>query len=80
MEQWKYVSENTTDFLSLHDCDCEHIYYTDDRVIMKMEWMEILESHPNNMFAEHINQVKGLLNWLGRKLLSAYMTRQVCRK
>ncbi len=61
MEQWKYVSENTTDLISLHDCDCEHIYYADNRVIMKMEWMEILESHPNNMFAEAHQSGQGII-------------------
>ncbi len=61
MEQWKYVSENTTDFLSLHDCECEHIYYADNRVIMKMKWMEILESHPNNMFAEAHQSGRGII-------------------
>lgn len=61
MEQWKYVSENTTDLVSLHDCDCEHIYYADNRVIMEMEWMEILESHPNNVFAEAHQSGQGII-------------------
>lgn len=61
MEQWKYVSKNTTEFLSLHDCECEHIYYADNRVIMKMDWMEILESHPNNMFPEAHQSGQGII-------------------
>lgn len=69
MEQWKYVSENTTDYLSLHDCECEHIYYADNRVIMKMEWMEILESHPNNMFPEAHQSGQGIIELVGPQIV-----------
>lgn len=69
MGEWKYISENTTDLLSLHDCGCTHIYYKDNRVIMKMEWMEILESHPNNMFAEAHQSGEGIIELIGPEII-----------
>ncbi|MCI9292735.1 MAG: hypothetical protein HFF02_05520 [Erysipelotrichaceae bacterium] len=39
MANWKYVSQNTLDYIYLHDCDCERIFYDNDTVVMRMEWM-----------------------------------------
>lgn len=61
MEKWKYVSENTINLLSLHDCDCTRIYYADNCLIMKMEWMEVLEAHPDNMFEEAHQSGTGII-------------------
>lgn len=47
-EKYKFISENTTGLLSLHDCDCSHFYYQNDSLVFEMEWMEILANHPQN--------------------------------
>uniref|UniRef100_UPI004057927E hypothetical protein n=1 Tax=Acetatifactor sp. TaxID=1872090 RepID=UPI004057927E len=46
--KYNFVSENTTNLLSLHDCDCSHFYYQNDSLIFEMEWMEVLANHPLN--------------------------------
>lgn len=69
MKQWKYVSENTTDCLSLHDCDCEHIYYADDRIVMKMEWMEVLETHTDNKFATAHQTGQGIIELIRPQII-----------
>lgn len=61
MKNWNYVSKNTINELSLHDCDCTHIYYENNRVILKMEWMEIMPSHPHNNFSEAHQSGEGII-------------------
>lgn len=61
MREWKYVSENTTDAISLHDCDCSRIYYEHNRVIMEMDWMEIMDYHPQNRYSEAHQSGEGLI-------------------
>ena len=47
---FKYVSKNTIDYLSLHDCFCTKFYYQDNRLVFEMEWMEVLANHPQNPY------------------------------
>lgn len=61
MKKWNYVSENTIDEVSLHDCDCTHIYYENNRLILEMEWMEIMPSHPHNIFSEAHQSGEGII-------------------
>lgn len=50
MVEYKFISENTIEYLSLHDCQCSRLYYADSTLIFEMEWMEVLATHPNNPF------------------------------
>lgn len=52
MVQYKFISENTIEYLSLHDCQCLRLYYADTTLIFEMEWMEVLATHPNNPVVE----------------------------
>lgn len=63
MQKWKYVSENTTGAVSLHDCDCTRIYYENNRVIMEMEWIEIMEYHPQNQYSEAHQSGNGIIEF-----------------
>lgn len=49
---YRYIGEDTLQYVSLHDCDCSHLYYADDCLIFEMEWMEILRTHPLNPFPQ----------------------------
>lgn len=66
---WKYISENTTNHLSLHDCDCEHIFYSDNRIKLEMEWMEILCSHPQNTYPEAHQSGNGVIELIEPQLI-----------
>ncbi len=35
-EKWKYESKNTANALYLHDCNCTHMYYTNNKIILEM--------------------------------------------
>lgn len=47
---FKYVSKNTIDNLSLHDCYCTKFYYQNNRLVFEMEWIEVLANHPQNPY------------------------------
>lgn len=48
MENFRYVSENTTDELSFHDCCASQISFDNGRLVLEMDWLEVLASHPLN--------------------------------
>lgn len=70
MNIWKYNSTDTAQYLSLHDCDCKHIYSCKDKFIMEMEWMEVLETHPDNPYNEIHQSGVGLIELLECDLMS----------
>ena len=49
---WKYISENTIEYISLHDCECSHIYYKKNKLVLELVWMDVTEEHPQNPFSE----------------------------
>lgn len=52
MAQFRYVSENTIEHLSLHDCGCSVMRFDGDDLIFEMQWMEVLATHPDNPFPQ----------------------------
>jgi len=50
MDSYKYISENTIQHISLHDCCCSRMHWDESFFILEMEWMEVLASHPDNPF------------------------------
>ena len=59
MVEYKFISENTIEYLSLHDCQCSRLYYADTTLIFEMEWMEVLATHPNNPFDKSYQSTEG---------------------
>ena len=59
MVEYKFISENTIEYLSLHDCQCSRLYYADSALIFEMEWMEVLATHPNNPFDKSYQSTEG---------------------
>jgi len=57
--EYKFISENTIEYLSLHDCQCSWLYYADSTLIFEMEWMEVLATHPNNPFDKSYQSTEG---------------------
>ena len=52
MENFRYISENTIQHLSLHDCVCTKLFYENASLIFEMDWMEVLSTHPDNPFGQ----------------------------
>jgi len=52
MDGFRYVSENTIEHLSLHDCGCSVMRFDGDDLIFEMQWMEVLATHPDNPFPQ----------------------------
>lgn len=50
MKYYKYISQNTLDFISMHDCECSDLHANGGDLVMEMEWMEILGTHPDNPY------------------------------
>lgn len=69
MKKWKYESKNTASALYLHDCDCTHILYTNNKIILEMDWMEIMEYHPQNEFSEAHQSGEGVIELLEPELV-----------
>lgn len=68
-QEYRYVSENTLKHVSLHDCDCAHLYYTENRLVFEMEWMEVLKGHPLNPYEQAHQSGKGRIELLHPKLV-----------
>lgn len=69
-KNWKYISENTTNFLSLHDCECSHIYYKNGKLIIELVWMDVLEDHPQNPFSEAHESGNACIELINPKLIN----------
>ena len=52
MTQFRFVSRNTADHLSLHDCVCSQLTVNSAEIVFELEWMEVLASHPDNPFPQ----------------------------
>lgn len=60
----KYESVDTVAYLSLHDCECSRIYNENNNLVMLMEWMEVLETHPDNPYSEAHQSDNGMIELL----------------
>lgn len=60
-----YTTEsiNTTNFIELHDCQCSQLYYENSKMILEMDWMEILSEHPENPYDKAHQSDKGLIEF-----------------
>ena len=52
MDGFRYVSENTVEHLSLHDCECSAVRFEGADLIFEVEWIEVLATHPDNPFPQ----------------------------
>ena len=52
MTPFRFVSQNTIDHLSLHDCVCSQMTVNSAEIVFELEWMEVLASHPDNPFPQ----------------------------
>ena len=52
MDGFRYVSENTIEHLSLHDCDCTAMQFDGGDLVFEVEWIEVLATHPDNPFPQ----------------------------
>ena len=50
MDSYKYCSKNTLNHFSFHDCVCSRMFFDGSSIVLDMEWMEVLSSHPNNPY------------------------------
>jgi hypothetical protein len=47
---YKCISENTLDFLALHDCRIEHVSLSGDTLTLEMEFINVMPEHPLNEY------------------------------
>ena len=59
MTDYKYISENTIEHLSLHDCDCTAMKLDGEELVFELEWIEVLATHPDNPFPQAHQSGKG---------------------
>ena len=50
VDSYKYCSKDTLDHFSFHDCVCSRMFFDGSNIVLNMEWMEVLPSHPNNPY------------------------------
>lgn len=58
---YEFCSKNTLDRISLHDCKCSRMFFDGSSIVLDMEWMEILPSHPNNPYGKAHQSKEGRL-------------------
>lgn len=59
MTPFRFVSQNTIDHLSLHDCVCSQLTVNSAEIVFEMQWLEVLASHPDNPFPQAHQSGKG---------------------
>lgn len=59
--KYRTESKNTTQFINLHDCECLHLNYENSKIVLEMEWMEILGKHPENPYGMAHSSGEGLI-------------------
>lgn len=50
VDSYKYCSKDTLGLFSFHDCVCSRMFFDGSNIVLDMEWMEVLPSHPNNPY------------------------------
>ncbi|MDE5569888.1 MAG: hypothetical protein K2I82_04455 [Ruminococcus sp.] len=59
--KYKTESQNTTQFINLHDCQCQHLSYKNSKIVLEMEWIEVLGKHPENPYGMAHSSDKGFI-------------------
>lgn len=59
--KYKTESRNTTQFINLHDCQCQHLSYKNSKIVLEMEWIEVLGEHPENPYDMAHSSDEGLI-------------------
>ena len=81
-KDYRYISENTLQYVYLHDCGCRHMHCIDHRLIFEMEWMEILREHPLNPFPHAHQSEEGRIELFDPKIvectLAVYGSGEIC--
>lgn len=75
-QDYRYTSEDTLRYLSLHDCDCSHLYYAEDCLVFVMEWLEVLSSHPLNPFPQAHQSGGGRIELVRPRIVSCSIARR----
>ena len=74
MESFRYISRNTVEHLSLHDCCCAKLYRDGTSLVFEMEWMEVLASHPDNPYDKARQSGEGRIVLHGAVIESGELT------
>lgn len=45
---YSYNSQNTLEFVSLHDCFINHVVWQNNRLIIYLDWIDVMRNHPLN--------------------------------
>lgn len=80
MEDFIYVSQDTVDQLSLHDCECSRLWFDGESLIFDMEWMEVLSSHPDNPYDKAHQSTEGRIILTDPEIISGSLTVRGCQE
>ena len=69
--KWKTNSKNTTEYIYLHDCLCNNACLENKKLILEMDYMEILNNHPENPHNQAHQTGKGRIEFNGIIILKA---------
>lgn len=69
--KWKTNSKNTTEYIYLHDCLCNNAFLENKKLTLEMDYMEILDSHPENPHNQAHQTGKGRIEFNGIIILKA---------
>ncbi len=61
MVSYKFCSKNTLGYFSLHDCRCSRMFFDGSKIVLNMEWMEVLPGHPNNPYSKAHQSKEGCI-------------------
>lgn len=70
MDNFKYISENTAGELSFHDCCASQISFDNGRLVLEMEWLEVLASHPLNPYPKAHQSGEARVVFEGARIIS----------
>jgi len=80
MEDFRFISLDTVDQLSLHDCECSRLWFDGESLILDMEWMEVLSSHPDNPYDKAHQSTEGRIILTDPVILSGSLTVRGCQE
>ena len=62
---WVNECRNSAGFLSLHDCECNTLAISTNKVVLCMDWMEVMPEHPDNPYAVAHQSGEGQVEFTG---------------
>lgn len=79
LQEYKYISQDTLQYLSLHDCCCRHFYYRHRQLTFEMEWLEVLSEHPLNPYSQAHQSGKSRVEFVNPTIIECVLNENKTR-